>query len=65
VNQYQSVHASPGTRPAHPVTSDTRPDDWLCCWAPRQLQQPSGRPLYWELKFIHRSCHLHNRLATV
>ena len=65
MNQYQSSHASPGTRPAQPVTSATRPDDWLCCWSPRKFDQLTGRPRYWELKFIHSSCHLHNRLRPV
>ena len=29
------------------------------------LDPATGKPYYWELKFIHRSCHLHNRLQTV
>ena len=55
----QTFQRPPGTRPAQPVISYEPPDDWLCCWSCRS--GPDGKP-FWELKFIHRGCNLHNRL---
>ena len=53
----------PGTRPAQPLLSGTCPDDWLCCWSPHIV--PDTRKVYWELKFIHRGCCLHNKLPAI
>ena len=64
MNQYPPSRVHPGTRPAQPVISGTRPDDWLCCWSPHLVPE-TRKTYYWELKFIHRSCHLHNRLQAI
>lgn len=54
----------PGTRPAVAVVcEDPPPGDWRCTWSVRL--DPETREPYWELKFIHAGCRLHNKLRAV